>query len=98
MNAPDADSAPLVDPRALIEEWRAGIRIIHIAHTRAAADYALWERLLGLSVVLIAAVSGSTVFRAAGTSANRTVLFAAGALTSSRRRGGAHTFRRGALA
>jgi len=81
MNAPAANATPLVDPRTLIEEWRAGIRIIHIAHTRAAADYAMRERLLGLGVTVITAVTGSTVFGAAGTSANRTVLFIAGGFT-----------------
>jgi hypothetical protein len=80
MNAP-ATEAPLVEPRILVREWRAGIRIIHIAHTRAAADYSFRERLLGLSVTIIAAISGTAVFGAAATSSDKTILFIAGAFT-----------------
>lgn len=89
MSAPAKD-APLVEPRALVGEWRAGIRIIHIAHTRAAADYAFRERLLGLSVALITAISGTTVL---STTDNKTALFIAGGLTvAAAVAAAAHTF------
>lgn len=74
------DSEKPVDLSRLVREWSAGIRIIHIAHTRAAADYSRWERLLGLSVAILTAISGSTVFATADTTGNETLLFAAGAL------------------
>jgi predicted secreted protein len=80
MAASPPDAAPLVDLPRLVGEWSAGIRIIHIAHTRAAADYGRWEKMLGLSVAILTAISGSTVFAAADTAGNETLLFAAGAL------------------
>lgn len=77
---PPVTSPPAVDLSRLVREWSAGIRIIHIAHTRAAADYARWERLLGLSVAVITAVTGSTVF-ANAKSGEEYLLLAAGAFT-----------------
>ena len=77
---PPPSAAPMADLPRLIGEWSAGIRIIHIAHTRAAADYARWERLLGLSVAVITAVTGSTVFANAD-NGDKTWLFVAGAFT-----------------
>ncbi|HYD36232.1 MAG TPA: SLATT domain-containing protein [Allosphingosinicella sp.] len=77
---PAAPPAASADLARLIEEWSAGIRIIHIAHTRAAADYARWERVLGLGVAIITAITGSTVF-ANAEGGNQAWLFAAGALT-----------------
>jgi hypothetical protein len=79
MDASPPDAAPLVELPRLIDQWSAGIRIIHVAHTRAAADFAFWERVLGLSVAVITAVSGSTVF-ANAENGNGTWLFIAGVL------------------
>jgi hypothetical protein len=82
----------MADPSRLVEEWSAGIRIIHIAHTRAAADYALYERILGLSVAVLTAISGSTVFANAD-SGDESLLFLAGALAiAAAVAAAAHTF------
>jgi hypothetical protein len=71
---------PFVDPTRLVEEWAKGIRIIHTAHTRAAADYARWEQQLGLAVAIITAVTGSAIFANGAQGDSRPVLFVAGAL------------------
>lgn len=93
MNVPPPGAKPLVDLPRLIEEWSAGIRIIHIAHTRAAADFARWEKMLGLSVAIITAVTGSTVFANAGEGGDRELLFIAGALAiAAAVASAAHTF------
>lgn len=80
MNDQVADT-PLVDQQELVDQWRLGIRIIHTAHTRAAADFAFWERTLGLAVAIATAITGSTIFAAAGSSNNQRILFVAGAVT-----------------
>jgi hypothetical protein len=93
MNVPQPDANTPGDLARLIEEWSAGIRIIHIAHTRAAADFARWERLLGLSVAIFTAVSGSTVFANADGDGSEALLFAAGALAiAAAVAAAAHTF------
>lgn len=92
MNATPSPAAPPVDLARLVGEWSAGIRIIHIAHTRAAADYARWERLLGLSVAIITAITGSTVF-ANAEGGSSSWLLVAGALTiAAAVAAAAHTF------
>lgn len=93
MNVPPPGTRPLVDLPRLIEQWSAGIRIIHIAHTRAAADYARWEKMLGLSVAVITAVTGSTVFANAGEDGDPKMLLIAGALAiAAAVASAAHTF------
>ncbi len=71
----------LLEPEKLVRQWLAGIRIIHIAHTRLSADYALRGRLLGLAVTIVAAITGSTVFAAADGSSNPWVLYTVSALS-----------------
>jgi hypothetical protein len=94
-----APAPPPPDLPRLLDEWAAGIRIIHIAHTRAAADFARWERWLGLSVAVITAITGSTVFASAGDGAgaggggSQALLFIAGAFTiAAAVAAAAHTF------
>src|SRR5688500_3153211 len=92
MNPPPPPDGLPTGLSRLIEEWSAGIRIIHIAHTRAAAGYALWERLLGLSVAVTPAITGSTVFANADDGSS-SWLFVAGALTiAAAVAAAAHTF------
>jgi hypothetical protein len=73
--------APFANLPKLIGEWQTGIRTIHLAHTRAAADFALWEQILGVGVAIITAITGTAVFIAAATSQNAGVLFAVGGVT-----------------
>lgn len=93
MSVPAPGSKPMADLPGLMAEWKAGIRIIHIAHTRAAADYGRWEKMLGLSVAIITAVTGSTVLANAGGDGNSKLLFIAGALAiAAAVASAAHTF------
>lgn len=91
MEPPAPAANPFVDPPRLVEDWGKAIRIIHIAHTRAAADFARWERVLGLTVAIITAITGSTIFANGG--GDQTLLFLAGALTiAAAVAAAAHTF------
>jgi hypothetical protein len=92
MNAVPPPASPPVNVARLVEEWSAGIRIIHIAHTRAAADYARWERMLGLSVAIITAITGSTVFANAERGDSNLLLIAGALAIAAAVAAAAHTF------
>lgn len=92
MSSAPPPASPPVDVPRLIEEWSAGIRIIHSAHTRAAADFAQWERALGLSVAIITGITGSTVFANADNGSKTWLLIAGVLAVAAAVAAAAHTF------
>lgn len=51
-----------MDPQERLERWRNGIKIAHNSHKQAAVRYCRYGRLLGIPVVILSAVVGTTVF------------------------------------
>lgn len=45
-----------------LEDWHTGIRLMHIAHSRAAASHVRLNRALGVPVVIVTTLVGTTVF------------------------------------
>lgn len=50
------------DRRALVSQWSNGLRINHIAQSRAAAECASRGKLLGTATVVLSAVVGTAIF------------------------------------
>ncbi len=50
----------------LATQWHKGLRIWHIAHNRAAVRFARRGRLIGIPVVVLFTVVGTTIFTAIG--------------------------------
>ncbi len=51
-----------VRERDVLEQWHRGIRVLHIAHAKAATRYRQRGRLLGVPVVLLTALVGTGIF------------------------------------
>lgn len=65
----------------LINQWKKGLRIRHIAHTRAFRYYKLWDRIVGLVATLISAVVATTVFASMAESGTKTLIVVAGGIS-----------------
>jgi hypothetical protein len=46
----------------LLDQWHRGIRLLHIAHAKAAARFRRWGRLLGVPVIVLTTVVGTSIF------------------------------------
>jgi hypothetical protein len=55
-------AAARADPAALLTQWHNGLRITHIAQSRAAATNEMRGRLLGVGVVVLSAIVGTAIF------------------------------------
>jgi len=51
-----------VDIMEMIQEWQVGVRIFHAGHSKAAAHYSRMHRWLGIPVIILTAVVGTTAF------------------------------------
>lgn len=47
---------------ALLDQWHRGIRLWHIAHAKAAAHFRWRGRLLGVPVVILTTIVGTSIF------------------------------------
>lgn len=54
--------------KILLEGWLKGIRLFHIAHSKAATHNARMHRALGVPVVIVTTTVGTTVFASMGKS------------------------------
>ncbi|MFB3897326.1 MAG: SLATT domain-containing protein [bacterium] len=70
-----------MDAIKLLQEWHNGLRINHIAHLRAAAEYKLLGRIFGLLVTMFSVVIGTSIFSTLGSSENLLVLLMAGSIS-----------------
>lgn len=62
----------VMDIRELLREWQVGVRIFHIAHSKGASYYSRMHMKLGIPVIVVTALVGTTVFATLGSS---TLLF-----------------------
>lgn len=51
-----------MDIQELLQEWHVGVRIFHIAHSKGASYYSRMHTKLGIPVIVLAALVGTTVF------------------------------------
>jgi|SRR5215207_3893533 len=65
------------DPVRLLDQWRRGVRIAHIAHTRAATEFAGRNRVLGIGATVSTAVVGTTLFTSLSNSNNQNLVLVA---------------------
>jgi hypothetical protein len=56
MNDPNSEG------RDVLEQWHRGIRLLHTAHAMSAADFGRRGRMLGVPVVILAAIVGTGIF------------------------------------
>lgn len=62
-----------------INHWKNGLRIRHIAHSRAFSRFKLWDRMIGSVSTLLSAVVATTVFASfADSDSNRLIIIAGG--------------------
>jgi hypothetical protein len=69
------DSAPSA---ALLAQWHNGLRISHIAQSRAAASCEQRGRLLGVAVVVLSTIVGTAIFSTLDSSPSTAVQIVAG--------------------
>lgn len=67
---------------ALLQEWQQGLRIRHIAHSRAAGNCQLRARVLGVAVVVLSTAVGTSIFAVAEGSIHLAWRIAAGLLSA----------------
>lgn len=53
---------PIKTPIELLSDWQKGIRIWHMAHARSSTLYEKYSRILGVSVIIISAIVGTSIF------------------------------------
>jgi hypothetical protein len=58
----DAGTIKLPTSTDLHAQWLNGLRIMHMAHSRAAASYAARGRLLGIAVAVLSTLVGTSIF------------------------------------
>jgi hypothetical protein len=58
----DGERASNGQPVLLLEQWRNGVRLSHIAHSQARTFYRRLGRILGTSAVVLSSVVGTTIF------------------------------------
>lgn len=51
-----------MDIRELLQEWHVGVRIFHIAHSKGASYFSRMHTKLGIPVIVLTALVGTTVF------------------------------------
>jgi hypothetical protein len=61
-----------------LEDWHTGVRLMHIAHSRAASSHVRLNRALGVPVVIVTTVVGTTVFASLGNVPNTAVTIVVG--------------------
>jgi len=64
-----------------LEGWHTGIRLMHIAHSRAASRSTRLHRALGIPVVIVTTVVGTTVFSSLGNEPNVAMTIVVGCLS-----------------
>lgn len=67
---------------AKAQEWLKGIRVVHVAQSRAAAYYSQRSRGLGLAVTLLSALAGTSLFAGLSSSSFTTVAIVAGGVSA----------------
>lgn len=70
-----------MDTKELMHQWLRGLRILSIAHYRAAKHYARFHRALGVPVVILTSTVGTTVLINANSPKNLTMQIMAGVLS-----------------
>ncbi len=53
---------------ALLEDWQIGVRIFHVAHSKAASYYSRQHKLFGVVVIALTTIVGTTTFTSLETS------------------------------
>src|SRR2546428_35193 len=66
------------EPHLLLTQWLNGIKIAHVAHSRAAASYRLRGQLLGVPVTVFTVVIGTSVFTTLHSSPNERIIIMIG--------------------
>jgi hypothetical protein len=64
----------------LLESWHMGLRVLHRGNFMAAKHYSRLNILLGVPVVMVTSIAGSTMFATSGESDALALQYAAGAL------------------
>ena len=80
MGKPELDSSQPTKT-GHFQKWANGLRIRHIAHSRAASHYRFWDRLIGLLSTLLSAVIATTIFASLNDSDNQTQIIVAGSIS-----------------
>ena len=65
----------------IINQWRNGLRIRHIAHSRAFSHFKLMDRIVGLASTILSAVVATTVFASMAESDSNTLILIAGGIS-----------------
>ena len=68
-----------MDANVLLDQWHAGVRILHLAHTRAAVSFERRGRFLGVPVIIFSTAVGTSIF--AGAEASPTLKIIAGLMS-----------------
>lgn len=46
----------------LLKDWQVGVRIFHVAHSKAASYYSRKQRMFGIVVIVLTTIVGTTTF------------------------------------
>jgi hypothetical protein len=65
----------------LINQWKNGLRVRHISHSRAFSYFKLRDRIIGLIATVLSAVVGTTVFASLAESDSNTLIIIAGCIS-----------------
>jgi hypothetical protein len=70
-----------MEARDLLQQWRSGVRIAHIAHRKASAAYRRRGRYFGVPATAVSVIVGTTVFAAMSESTNQRLLLIVGTVS-----------------
>lgn len=65
----------------LLTQWKNGLRIRHIAHSKALSYYSSMDRIIGLLSTLLTAVVATTIFASMNESQEKTLILIAGLIS-----------------
>ncbi len=65
----------------LLTQWKNGLRVRHIAHSKALSYYSSMDRIIGLLSTLFTAVVATTIFASMNESQEKTLILIAGLIS-----------------
>jgi hypothetical protein len=60
--APRGENASTEQPPGTLQQWQNGLRISHIGHSQAESFYRRYWRFLGVGVIVVSSLVGTTIF------------------------------------
>jgi hypothetical protein len=72
------DDETATQRRAVLAQWSAGVRILHISHNLASEAFNKWGRVTGVATAALASIVGTTIFASLATSTSIEVRIATG--------------------